>query len=105
MLYRILKLIVGLGIRSYYREIRILNRENLDQEGPVILIANNLLDGEVVFHGAHGWVRNPMDASIARDDAHADAMEAAGPASSSPRCLAASAMSARRLRSTASLLA
>ena len=41
MLYRILKLIVGLGIRSYYREIRILNRENLDQEGPVILIANH----------------------------------------------------------------
>ena len=41
MLYRILKLIIGLGIRSYYREIRILNREHLDQDGPVILIANH----------------------------------------------------------------
>jgi len=41
MLYRILKIIVGIGIRSYYREIRILNKENLEHEGPVIVIANH----------------------------------------------------------------
>lgn len=41
MLYRFLKIIVGLGIRFYYREIRIINPEHLRQEGPVILIANH----------------------------------------------------------------
>lgn len=41
MLYRLLKLIVGLSIRIYYREIRVINQEQLDQEGPIILIANH----------------------------------------------------------------
>src|ERR1044071_9843594 len=41
MLYRILKVIVGLGIRIYYREIRVVNQENLDHGGPLILIANH----------------------------------------------------------------
>ncbi|HLP53636.1 MAG TPA: lysophospholipid acyltransferase family protein [Fluviicola sp.] len=41
MLYRFLKLIVGLSIRIYYREIRVINQELLDQEGPVIIIANH----------------------------------------------------------------
>lgn len=41
MLYRFLRLIVGLGIRMYYREIRVIHPEHLQQEGPVILIANH----------------------------------------------------------------
>lgn len=41
MLYRFLKLIVGLGIRVYYREIRVIHSERLDHEGPLILIANH----------------------------------------------------------------
>jgi 1-acyl-sn-glycerol-3-phosphate acyltransferase len=41
MLYRFLKLLVGIGIRIYYREIRVIHSENLDQEGPLILIANH----------------------------------------------------------------
>lgn len=36
-----LKLLVGTGIRLYYREIRILNQEKLDHEGPAIIIANH----------------------------------------------------------------
>ena len=41
MLYRLLKLIVSLSIRIYYREIRVLNRENLEHDGPMLLIANH----------------------------------------------------------------
>ncbi len=41
MLYRFLKLIISLSIRIYYREIRVLNRENLEHDGPMILIANH----------------------------------------------------------------
>lgn len=41
MLYRFLKLIVGLGIRIYYREIRVIHAENLEHDGPLILIANH----------------------------------------------------------------
>lgn len=31
MLYRLLKLIVTIGIRLYYREIRVSNRQNLEE--------------------------------------------------------------------------
>jgi sulfite reductase (NADPH) hemoprotein beta-component len=43
---------------------------------PVILIANDLLDGDVVFRTADGWTRDPAEARIARDDAAATALEA-----------------------------
>ncbi len=41
MLYRILRAIVWLGIRLYYREIKVVNASVLDQDGPLILIANH----------------------------------------------------------------
>lgn len=51
MLYRLLKLIVSIGIRTYYREIRVINQEQLNQEGPLILIANHpntLMDAWII---------------------------------------------------------
>ena len=51
MLYRFLKLIVGLGIRLYYREIRIKNREFLETRGPKIIVANHpntLMDAWII---------------------------------------------------------
>ena len=41
MLYKVIKSIVSIGVRSYYREIRIENAYYLDQEGPCIIIANH----------------------------------------------------------------
>lgn len=41
MLYRFLRLIVTIGIRFYYKEIRIINRKNLPESGPCIYIANH----------------------------------------------------------------
>jgi 1-acyl-sn-glycerol-3-phosphate acyltransferase len=41
MLYRLLKLIIGLNIRIYYREVRVKNRSLLQQEHPMILISNH----------------------------------------------------------------
>jgi 1-acyl-sn-glycerol-3-phosphate acyltransferase len=41
MLYRLLKAIVWLGIRIYYREIQVLNSKHLSQSGPTIIIANH----------------------------------------------------------------
>src|SRR3989338_6242760 len=41
MLYRLLKLIVGLSIRIYYREIRGSKQEGRDQEGPGNSSANH----------------------------------------------------------------
>ena len=43
---------------------------------PAILLANDLLDGDVVFSTGDGWSRNPAEALIARDDATADRLEA-----------------------------
>ncbi|MDF2115008.1 DUF2849 domain-containing protein [Roseiarcaceae bacterium H3SJ34-1] len=43
---------------------------------PAILLANDLLDGDVVFSTGNGWSRNPAEALIARDDAAADRLEA-----------------------------
>ncbi|MDX1651292.1 MAG: lysophospholipid acyltransferase family protein [Brumimicrobium sp.] len=51
MLYRILKFFLGIGIRLYYKEIRIKNKHNLPQKGPLIIIANHpntLMDAWVV---------------------------------------------------------
>jgi hypothetical protein len=44
---------------------------------PVILLANDLLDGEVVFWTGAAWSPLPDDAQIAEDDASADTLERA----------------------------
>jgi len=41
MLYRLLKAIVWLGVRLYYREIKVVNKHYLDFEGPAVIIANH----------------------------------------------------------------
>lgn len=41
MLYAILKSLISVGIRNYYREIRVVNEHYLDQQGPIIIIANH----------------------------------------------------------------
>ncbi|WP_107038507.1 1-acyl-sn-glycerol-3-phosphate acyltransferase [Brumimicrobium mesophilum] len=52
MLYRILKFIIGVGIRLYYKEIRVNNRDNLaNGNKPMIIIANHpntLMDAWVI---------------------------------------------------------
>jgi hypothetical protein len=45
---------------------------------PVILVANDLLDGDVVFAAAQGWTRDPREARVARDEAGAESLEAFG---------------------------
>jgi hypothetical protein len=47
---------------------------------PVILIANDLLDGDVVFAAEQGWTLDPREALIARDDEQAEALEQFGAA-------------------------
>jgi hypothetical protein len=47
---------------------------------PVILIANDLADGEVVFRTAHGWSPDHREALIAGNGEAADALEAEGTA-------------------------
>jgi Protein of unknown function (DUF2849) len=42
---------------------------------PVILLANDLLDGDVVFFFRGGWTRDPALAEIAADDAAAVRLE------------------------------
>ena len=42
---------------------------------PVILVANDLLEGEVVFAAADGWTSDPREAKVAHDDAAAQALE------------------------------
>lgn len=43
---------------------------------PVILSANDLLEGDVVFLSASGWTRDPAEAEIARDAEAAADLEA-----------------------------
>lgn len=48
---------------------------------PVILVANDLLDGEVVFAGADGgWTPEPGKAAVANDGTQAAELEARGQA-------------------------
>lgn len=47
---------------------------------PAILIANSLLDGDVVFASAGGWTLNPAEASVANDAASAEALASFGAA-------------------------
>jgi hypothetical protein len=49
-------------------------------KNPQILIASDLCDGEVLFLGPDGWVRDHKAAAIARDGAEAAALEARGKA-------------------------
>lgn len=53
MLYRLLKIIVGVGIRLYYRQVRIIGREHLETNGPKIILANHpntLMDAWIIGH-------------------------------------------------------
>lgn len=53
MLYRILKLIVAVGIRLFYKEIKVKNRKNLNTNGPCIILANHpntLMDAWIIGH-------------------------------------------------------
>jgi hypothetical protein len=45
---------------------------------PVIMIANDLLEGDVVFATAEGWTRDPRQALVANDEEAADALERFG---------------------------
>ncbi|SDQ94507.1 Protein of unknown function [Rhizobiales bacterium GAS191] len=47
---------------------------------PVILVANELAEGDVVFRTASGWSRDHRDALIAGNAEAADALEAEGQA-------------------------
>ena len=47
---------------------------------PAMLLANDLLSGEVVFRTATGWSPHPAAALIAYDEAAARALEATGQA-------------------------
>lgn len=47
---------------------------------PVILLANHLLDGDVVFRTAEGWTLDPARALIATDEVTAGRLEAAADA-------------------------
>jgi len=51
MLYQVLKFIVGIGIRIFYKDIRLIGKERLPEKGPLIIIANHpntLMDAWVV---------------------------------------------------------
>lgn len=43
---------------------------------PAILLANDLLDGDVVFRTSSGWSRDPREALVAEDEASAERLEA-----------------------------
>jgi hypothetical protein len=45
---------------------------------PVILLANDLLEGDVVFAAEQGWTRDPREAKVANDEAGAQALERFG---------------------------
>ncbi len=42
---------------------------------PVILIANDLVEGDVVFAAVSGWTRDPRDAFVAHNDSAAQKLE------------------------------
>ena len=45
---------------------------------PAILLANQLLDGDVVFFTPNGWSRDPREALVAEDQVTAEKLEAEG---------------------------
>lgn len=51
MVYRLLKFLIGVGIKLYYKEIKINGKENLSSGSPLIIIANHpntLMDAWVI---------------------------------------------------------
>ena len=51
MLYRLLKIFVGIGIRFYYKEVKVLNKKSLVSNGPMIFISNHpntLMDAMII---------------------------------------------------------
>ncbi len=53
MLYRFIKLIVGIGIRLYYKEVRVKNKTRIPLDSPLIIIANHpntLMDAWMIGH-------------------------------------------------------
>ena len=53
MLYRILRFIIGNGMRLYYREIKVKGKHELNQNGPMIIVANHpntLIDAWVIAY-------------------------------------------------------
>lgn len=53
MLYRILRFIIGNGMRLYYREIKVKGTFELNQNGPMIIVANHpntLIDAWVIAY-------------------------------------------------------
>lgn len=53
MLYRILKFIIGNGMRLYYREIMVKGKIELNQNGPMIIVANHpntLIDAWIIAY-------------------------------------------------------
>jgi hypothetical protein len=47
---------------------------------PAILLANHLLDGDVVFFTGSGWSRDPRAAEVVHDETGASRLEAEGKA-------------------------
>lgn len=41
MLYRFIKILISIGMRLYYSEIKVKNRDFLEHDGPMIIIANH----------------------------------------------------------------
>jgi len=55
MLYRFLKFIVGIGIRFYYKEVKVLNRDSLVNRGALIIISNHpntLMDAMMIGYAS-----------------------------------------------------
>lgn len=53
MLYRILKIIVAIGIRLFYKEIKVMQRKKIPETGPCVYIANHpntLMDAWIIGH-------------------------------------------------------
>ncbi len=53
MLYRILRFIIGNGMRLYYREIKVKGKNELNQNGPMIIVANHpntLIDAWIIAY-------------------------------------------------------
>lgn len=53
MLYRFIKLLVGIGIRLYYKEVRVKNKSRIPLDSPLIIIANHpntLMDAWMIGH-------------------------------------------------------
>jgi 1-acyl-sn-glycerol-3-phosphate acyltransferase len=53
MLYRILRFIIGNGMRLYYREIKVKGKNDLNQNSPLIIVANHpntLIDAWIIAY-------------------------------------------------------